>query len=361
MKRENIFKNRVLPTFFFNCAATVIVVGMDALFNDVSRALRPSTIFESFVYSNCIGTFLSAAIYASISRWHKTSPAAKYLQLTATIFAATYGGIVAANLILAMIGLGTFENAFGTNWRSFAFALLIALTLGFSGYFYKFTQSSLEAARERLRQRELDLARAETLASEAQLAALESRLHPHFLFNTLNSIAALIREDAGLAEKTVEQLARLLRYSLEANVNRLVPLEQELRITLDYLEIERVRFGERLQYLIDVDKNLLTAEVPPFALQTLVENSIKHVAAKRPGAIEILISAVPKNDFLEIAVRDDGDGFSIQNIKAGHGLDNLQKRLLKIFDEQVVLEIRKNNGHSYIAFRVPTRKILSRR
>src|SRR5205814_9913550 len=107
--------------------------------------------------------------------------------------------------------------------------------------------------------------------AQARLSSLESRLRPHFLFNTLNSIMALIPEDAEAAERMTARLAALLRYSLDTTEHRTVSLEQEVKVATEYLEIEKARFGERLNYLIDVPHELLRKEIPPFSLQTLVE------------------------------------------------------------------------------------------
>src|SRR5205814_9509341 len=125
----------------------------------------------------------------------------------------------------------------------------------------------------------------------AQLTSLESRVQPHFLFNTLNSISALIREDPRAAERMVERLAALLRDSLEMNRTRLVPLSRELRIVQDYLEIEKTRYGDRLRYSIDVAADLDDPEVPPFCLQPLVENRVKHVVSHRRVGAERMVSA----------------------------------------------------------------------
>jgi LytS/YehU family sensor histidine kinase len=211
----------------------------------------------------------------------------------------------------------------------------MGFTFGFAYYFYEISQA-------KLRQRELAEEKAKTLAREAQLASLESRIHPHFLFNTLNSIAALIREDPILAEKMVEKLSALLRYSLDSNANSLVSLEQELEITEKYLEIEKVRFDERLQYKIELDEKFSNVKLPPLALQTLVENSIKHVASKTSGKTEITVSAKVNGVGLMIEVSDNGMGFDQNSIREGHGLDILQKRLTALFQNQANLEIIEN-------------------
>ena len=122
------------------------------------------------------------------------------------------------------------------------------------------------------------------------LASLESRIHPHFLFNTLNSISSLIPEDPARAERLVEQMAALLRFSLDANQSGLVPLASELKIVGDYLEIERARFGDRLRYQIDVPADLNESQIPPLSLQTLVENSVKYAIAPDRAGGEIRIT-----------------------------------------------------------------------
>jgi LytS/YehU family sensor histidine kinase len=136
----------------------------------------------------------------------------------------------------------------------------------------------------------------------------------------------------------------LLRYSLEVNNNRLVEFGRELKITRDYLEIERVRFGERLQFHIESDDQFGTVKVPPFTLQTLAENSIKHVASKRSGTVNIWISARRTDNLFIIEVSDDGAGFTMNDIIENHGLDNLQRRLTKIFAENAVFDIIENTG-----------------
>lgn len=340
-------------TLALNLVATFIAIGISAGFNNWQTAVSWRNIIVSFVYAGSIGTLASAAIVFVISPKFGNSNFLRLFKLTVTIFVTTFAGLILAKAIFAVIGISAWTNVLVVNTGQIWFALTIAFIFGFSAYFYELSQAHLAIARERLRQKELDAARSETLASEAQLASLESRLHPHFLFNTLNSIAALIREDADLAEQTVERLADLLRYSLDANANRLVDLKQEIEITIDYLEIERARFGERLQYNIEIDKQFLNQKIPPFALQTLVENSIKHVAAKRPGAVKIRVAARRINNFLEIEVADDGVGFSVADIKIGHGLDTLQKRLEAVFGSQTKLRIDENANFGQVFFQIP--------
>lgn len=340
-------------TLLLNFAAAAVVIVLNCLTLGWKQGFSGAAIFKSSVYSFCIGTLISAAVRIYIPRFLSSSAVVRFAQLIAVIFAATFIGVTAANAIFGVFGLSDWSEVFPPRAGTFIFSLLIAFIFGFSTFFYELSQARHARTKEHLRQKELDAALAQSWASEAQLASLESRLHPHFLFNTLNSIAALVREDADLAEKTVERLADLLRYSLDANANWLVELEQETEITIAYLEIERARFGNRLNYEIEIDKQFLSVKVPPFALQTLVENSIKHVAAKRPGAIEIRVSARAANDFLEIEVADDGAGFAARDIRDGHGLDTLRKRSHAIFGDAAQLQIDENADCGRVSFRVP--------
>ncbi len=129
-------------------------------------------------------------------------------------------------------------------------SLVMTLSFGILMTAYEIMRAQLDAATLALRTKERDEAEARRLAAEAQLASIESRVQPHFLFNTLNSIAALVHDDPAGAERMTGQLASLLRSSLDSTANPLVPLDEELRVLRAYLDIERVRFGDRLRYAV---------------------------------------------------------------------------------------------------------------
>jgi LytS/YehU family sensor histidine kinase len=193
-----------------------------------------------------------------------------------------------------------------------------------------------------LKAKELAEGRLRQVATEARLSSLESRIHPHFLFNTLNSISALIRENPTEAERMVERLAALLRFSLDSSGARLVPLSRELAIVRSYLEIEKVRFGNRLSYRIETDPLLDALEVPPLSVQTLVENSVKFAVSPRREGAEIVVRATLRNGKHAIDVIDNGPGFSLADVTAGHGLDLLQSRLEAQFGSRSALEFARD-------------------
>jgi sensor histidine kinase YesM len=230
--------------------------------------------------------------------------------------------------------------------------IVFTVLIGTITTFSERARRQLEATTLELRTKELDRERALKAASLAKLQSLESRIHPHFLFNTLNSISSLVRQDPEAAEQLIQRLAGLLRFSLDRH-SLLVPLEDELQITLDYLEIEKTRFGDRLQYEISVPEALLRVAVPALSLQTLAENSVKHaVGASRQGA-RIRISAAAEGQAVRFEVSDDGPGFSLDSLPAGHGLDTLRQRLEAFFGGAAGLELRSLSPGTAVAFRVP--------
>jgi LytS/YehU family sensor histidine kinase len=265
---------------------------------------------------------------------------------------AMAGSLVGTVLVLAFrletgMGFGTLLSV------SMRLAVVLALLFGV-------VQAMLQRLRDRLHETEAKLhaqalahERALKLASEARLAALEARVHPHFLFNALNTVSSLIPEAPASAERLIERLASVLRSSLDAHTGRLVPIEQELGIVRDYLEIEQVRFGSRLRYSLTADSGLDGSLVPPFALQTLVENSVKFAVAPDRKGGEVRVHARREADRVRLEVADSGPGFSMHDIPAGHGLDNLRSRLALTFGVAEPLRVDRLDGWTRVGFDVP--------
>ncbi len=183
------------------------------------------------------------------------------------------------------------------------------------------------------RERQLHASQLEAQLAQAQLKALKMQLHPHFLFNTLHGISALIPTDPEAAERMIARLSDLLRLTLENEGTQEVSLKQELDFLEHYLEIERMRFQDRLSVEIDVDPAALDARVPNLILQPLVENAIRHGVAPRPEAGSVRIHAALKNGVLRLQVRDDGPGLTNgrTGLREGVGLANTRKRLTQLY------------------------------
>ena len=186
------------------------------------------------------------------------------------------------------------------------------------------------------------------LAATAQLAALRAQINPHFLFNSLNSIAQLIRSDPDKAEACVERLADIFRYILRRAEKEFVPLGEELQMATAYLDIERARFGDRLQVETHVDPRSLQHLIPNLILQPLVENAVKHGLSRKVGSGTVRIDAALDDGCLELTVGDDGLGMPRPALEAvydrGVGLRNLRDRLERLYGPAHLPEIRSAPG-----------------
>ncbi len=194
----------------------------------------------------------------------------------------------------------------------------------------------------KFRAREVEAARLEARFAEAQNLALRMQLRPHFLFNTLNSVSALIHSDPEGADRMIGRLGDFLRMTLEASPDQLVPLRKELAFIEAYLAIERVRFQDRLQVRVEIPLELMGARVPSFILQPLVENALKHGLSGRSQGGTLIVRARRDSEFLVLEVQDDGEGFVAG--REGVGLSNVRARLSLLYKGQQRIDILGASG-----------------
>jgi sensor histidine kinase YesM len=338
-----------------NAAATIFVavaflgVGLRTPLHNATEALGVSAVF-----STCIGT-LCAVLIPRVTPlfWHVGFPF-NWILLSLLIYGTAIAGSVLAigSLFAAgfIVSAEQFWDWFGTSSR---YAIVTTLTFGIAVSAYEMMRRRLDETTLELRTKERDEAEARRVTAEAQLASLESRVQPHFLFNTLNSIASLIHEDPKGAERMTGQLASLLRSSLDAGELPLVPLEQELTTVREYLDIEQVRFGGRLRTAFDVDEASQRVMVPRLSLQTLVENAVKYaVSPRREGGL-IVVRARSVGSAVRLEVEDDGPGFDPAGVRNRHGLDLLRARLALNYGDRARLEIQSLTGRTTAAIEVP--------
>ncbi len=188
---------------------------------------------------------------------------------------------------------------------------------------------------------------------EANLTALRSQINPHFLFNTLNTISALIHDSPDLAEEAVEKLAFIFRYTLKFSSQNLVSLENELQLVSTYLEIEKIRFGSRLTVEIEMEPAVKDVELPAFVIQTLVENCIKHGIAKIIGRGVVSIDAYLEEDFMVCEVYDNGPGIDADRINKGTGLNNIITRLERMYDSKDLLVFENTGNGTRVRLQIP--------
>lgn len=206
----------------------------------------------------------------------------------------------------------------------------------------------LEAALRYSRQVRDEAVRASLLEAQlaqTQLHLLRSQLRPHFLFNTLHAISALMHRDVHAADRMVGQLSELLRATLERDGRHEVPLSEELDLLTPYLDIERTRFSDRLHVEVDVAPEARDALVPPLLLQPLVENAIRHGISPRRGPGRVWVRAARSGERLSVEVRDDGVGppaAGLEGLREGIGLGSTRARLEKLYGAAQVLTLEAN-------------------
>jgi len=188
---------------------------------------------------------------------------------------------------------------------------------------------------------------------DAELRALELQINPHFLFNSLNSIRALVLENPPLAQDLLTRLANILRYNLHRDASHTVPLSSELEAAADYLALESARFEDRLRIHSAIAGETRSLPVPPMLLQTLVENAVKHGISTLPAGGELHLSSALENGFLLLRVENPGRLGSSREGPSGLGLQNLRDRLRILYGPSARLDLHAQNGRVAATVRIP--------
>lgn len=272
-------------------------------------------------------------------------PKRLWLEVPASTLAHLLGFLVPAFLFFRLLGFPFKELS-----RPFAVFMAFFVLIYELEYLAKFYRELKEA--------EVREERLKALAAKAELRALRAQINPHFLFNTLNTIASLIGSDPRKAEEVTEKLAEVFRYVLLASEREFVTLEEELEFIEDYLDIERARFGERLRVERDVSPSVLETPVPALILQPLVENAVKHGRDPETGEAWVRIAARRDGNVVTIEVSDRGRGIPKgmrEGVYAdGTGLRNVDERLRKEYGRKYGLEIGANDPRgTVVAVRIP--------
>jgi two-component system, LytTR family, sensor kinase len=212
---------------------------------------------------------------------------------------------------------------------------------------------------QNFRASELAQSSLKTQLAQAQLRALKMQLHPHFLFNTLHSISSLVLEDPPKANSMIARLGDFLRLTLENSNQQLVSLKEETEFLRCYLEIEQVRFGDRLKVALELEPQTLSVQVPHLILQPVVENAIQHAIAPRAARGHINIEAKRLNNLLRLEVRDNGPGIASNDAlleREGVGLSNVRARLHQIYGSDFRFELMNaRDGGLTVVLEIPCR------
>ncbi|HEY5884925.1 MAG TPA: histidine kinase [Pyrinomonadaceae bacterium] len=288
-------------------AATPLILHLARQFPIDRRSwLRNSLVHVAL---SCGFSFLLLAIYVFITSWIGLQPAGNSL-------------------------LRNLRNQYIVSFHSEVLTYWAVIGLSHAVNYYR-----------KYREREIRASQLEAQLARAQLDALRMQLQPHFLFNTLNTISVLMKENVELANNLLLRLSDLLRLALRSTENHEVTLREELEFLRNYLEIEQTRFQDRLTVRYDIDDRAVEAQVPNLILQPLVENAIRHAVAPKPGKSTLEIRAARRNGKLELQVVDDGPGLTAGSTNGkGIGLRNTRSRLDKLYGTAHTFQMSPANG-----------------
>lgn len=286
-------------------------------------------------------------------RWRTSVP----VHLFACI-AIALGQLLLDTFFLTRLGYPA-NRSFPNFFEAYKFFVLVNVHLSILIYMGVVAIWSTYSYYQKYRERLLEASQLEARLAQSRLQVLKMQLHPHFLFNTLNAISELIYKDPESADRMLTDLSDLLRLSFENLEVQEISLKQELEFLEKYLEIEQMRFNDRLSVNMHIAPDVLDASVPNMILQPLVENAIKHGIAPRSSGGRIDINAFRSNGHLEIDVSDDGLGVpfgDLQNLPEGVGLSNTRRRLMHLYGKEHRFDLRKlEKGGLGVSLEIPFR------
>ncbi|MEN9907725.1 MAG: hypothetical protein RLZZ540_866 [Bacteroidota bacterium] len=311
------YLNYLFPTFF----AFIYFINLDNVYKYLTQfniiTSWVNTILFQLVFSVLVSALISFLLWGLEKICLKGNESFSYQLLLKVIF--TFISFLVL-LVVIVIVISDTKGVLLFVFPYIFFSAGLAIGRGLLLYLNHFSESLVK-------EKDVELSRLKEAKAEAEVKVLQSQINPHFLYNALNSIASLAHTDADKTEKMALSLSDLFRHSINRKGEKVNTLGDELSLVQNYLEIEQIRFGDRLEFSIDVDPDLLTVEIPMFVLQPLVENAIKHGISKIEGQGKIILKVTKKNGIL-ISIQDNGPDFP-EGLVSGHGLQTVYD-LLKL-------------------------------
>jgi len=341
-----------LALLWINLAVAIVMVIETATgrFSDLHELVRATTY--ALFYANLTGLLGTWLMVGLLQRLAQRGHSLRLLVPAGIVVFTVIGGLL-AQAMLVSFGFTKVQDFWPEYLGNLRAAMPLALMFGLGAFVHSSLHTRVATMEEKLRRQQLADDRTRKLATEARLRSLEARVHPHFLFNTLNSISSLIPVNPERAEQLVGRLAVLLRASLDCGRHPLIPLREELSMVASYLDIEEARFGDKLRCSIEVRAGVEEHPVPPMAVQSLVENAVKHGILAR-GEGDVFIDAAVGEAGLLVEVRDTGPGFDLTAVPAGRGLDNLVERLQALFGDSAGLRVFRRGEQTVVELALPS-------
>jgi hypothetical protein len=349
---EGFRQNWAFSFLWTNVAVAVVDLVLLVSGATPTRASLAKTLVFTFTFAN-LTSFVAVLTLGWLMQKLMARKIPPWMVLIPGVVVFTAGGSLAGQALLAAGGFSGSHMFWVAYLHTLRFAVPLALVFALGAMSYGSLLGRVRGMELALHEKAVAEERARKLAAEARLRSLEAWIHPHFLFNTLNSISALIVGDPARAEVIVGRLATLLRASLDTSDHPLISLREEMAMVESYVDIERVRLGEKLHASMYVPAALQETAVPPMSVQSLVENAVKYGITPRADGGSFAVTACAENGTVRIAVRDDGPGFDLTAMRAGHGLDKLVQRLDALFGDKALLNVAREDGYSVVEMVVP--------
>lgn len=293
--------------------------------------------FINFIFSQCLGFSICSCVLAGEHWFHTLSPVRNTLIAVAAIGIGAVVGSLAAS---ALAGVPLSLILWGESIPLYQLLILGLLFGSIITYFFH-SRERMARAQALIQEERIKRLSLEKESLETRLRLLQAQVEPHFLFNSLSNILSLLDTDSAKGKEMLADLIRYLRASLSRSRGKTTTLEQEMELIRAYMNIYRVRMGDRLRYRIEIADHLKARPFPPMLIQPLVENAIRHGLEPKIEGGEISILAEEKNDFLRLVVSDNGTGLD-EKAAAGIGLSNIRERLQTLFDGQGRLILEEN-------------------
>lgn len=340
------FKSWFRITFYAVCIGLGLAIVLSVLISVLEgKWIGERRASFQLLFSSVVAIFVSNSIHFSKRLWSGKGNHILYISLY--YFFSLLGAFIAVELIYYI-----FAGLFNTRYTFFhksdlLFTSIITVIISTVSYIH-FSQKSRFSYR--IKQKEMDLLRLEQMKTQAELATLQSKINPHFLYNALNAVASLIHLDPDKAENMTLKLSKLFRYSINQNQENLVSVAEELDILQTYLDIEKIRFGDRISFIVEADPMAMQEKIPRFLIQPLVENALKH-GLKNTPANGFLSVQIRKKDMLEISVTDNGIPFP-EELETGYGLQSTYDKLDLLFAGKYEIQIL-NHPVKQIIIQIP--------
>lgn len=310
----------------------------------------PDAVFSDAIIATLILCFtISASIYLPNTMFcveyikRNPNPALRIIYIFLDVSVLTTIGLIIGQGLAYLTGFC--KTFLYLPVEAYTGTYVLAFFISIFAMIYYMLRERILAANVAIHQQELQRVELERLKVTAELDALQAKISPHFLFNSLNSIAGLIRLDPEKAEEMTLKLAALFRTLINQDHTTMHQVDQEMEIIQTYLDIEKIRFGERLNFDLNVDESVRHTDIPKLLIQPLVENSIKHGISAMADSGQIQVDVHQNDQGLSIEVRDNGPGFS-EDVDYGYGLSNIHQRLNVLYPNRFALELNGAPGAS---------------